>query len=98
MTSAQREDLYLEWELTSTKLKKEIREDFQKEFGREQSVEQWEEFLIDALNLRRQWLHRFQDWSSGTTGYLVSVLKLPFRSLRFPGRSLGYVQNFIPGI
>lgn len=61
MTSAQREDLYLEWELTSTKLKKEIREDFQKEFGREQSVEQWEEFLIDALNLRRQWLHRFQD-------------------------------------
>ncbi len=56
MTEGQREDLYIEWEITFTSDKEKIKEKYQQQFGEEQSVEHWEEYLADALNLRQQWI------------------------------------------
>lgn len=56
MTEVQREDLYIEWEITFTSDKEKIKEEYHQEFGKDQSIEHWEEYLADALNLRQQWI------------------------------------------
>lgn len=55
MTEKQRNDLYIEWEVTSSKIKNQLREAYREQFGDEQSNEHWEEYLADALNLRQSW-------------------------------------------
>lgn len=55
MTEKQRNDLYVEWEVTSTKIKNQLKEKYIGQYGAEPSGEHWENFLVDALNLRQSW-------------------------------------------
>lgn len=52
MTKAQREDLLIEWELTSSRDKIAIREDYARQYGGFISEGHWESYLIEVLNLR----------------------------------------------
>ncbi|WP_163339585.1 hypothetical protein [Desulfopila sp. IMCC35008] len=55
MTDKQRKDLYIEWDVTSSKVKKQITDQYQQEFGEKMSTEHWEEYLVKALNLKQSW-------------------------------------------
>ncbi|WP_163338145.1 hypothetical protein [Desulfopila sp. IMCC35008] len=55
MTSEQRHDLEVEWQVTSTRLKQMITEEYHKKFGSPNSNEHWEAYLVEALNLKRVW-------------------------------------------
>lgn len=55
MTDKQRKDLYIEWEVTSSKIKNQITEQYLEEFGEKVSAEHWEEYLVQALNLKQSW-------------------------------------------
>ncbi len=55
MTEAQREDLYLEWELTPSKLKQQIRKDYFEKYGSKRPQGHWEEYLVNVLNLKQMW-------------------------------------------
>jgi hypothetical protein len=55
MTDKQRKDLYIEWDVTSSKIKEQITIQYQKKYGREMSGPHWEEFLVKALNLKQSW-------------------------------------------
>lgn len=55
MTDKQKEDLYIEWDVTSSRLKEQIRQQYKEQYGDGQSLEHWEEYLVDVLNLRQSW-------------------------------------------
>lgn len=55
MTPEQRYDLAIEWRLTNYQLRQTITEEYQRKYGGEQSREHWEEYLIEALNLKSFW-------------------------------------------
>jgi hypothetical protein len=55
MTNEQRQDLMIEWQVTSTRLKHMITEEYHQRFGNQESNEHWETYLIEALNLKRVW-------------------------------------------
>lgn len=58
MTAEQREDLLVEWDITSTRIKNQIITEYHQQFGNTQPIEHWELFLIDALNLQQSWRAR----------------------------------------
>ena len=58
MTEKQRKDLFVEWEVTSTKIKNQLKEEYIDKFGMDPSGEHWENFLVEALNLRQSWKSR----------------------------------------
>jgi hypothetical protein len=55
MTDKQRKDLYIEWDVTSSQIKEQITDQYQKQFGEVISKEHWEEYLVTALNLKQSW-------------------------------------------
>lgn len=55
MTPEQRYDLAIEWRLTSNRMKEIIKEEYSKKYGDNTSEEQWEKFLIEALNIETFW-------------------------------------------
>lgn len=55
MTTEEREDLYVEWEITPTKNKAFIKEQYEQQFKGKMPQEHWEEYLVEALNLKRVW-------------------------------------------
>lgn len=55
MTETQREDLLLEWELTPSKIKQHIQDEYVQKYGDIFSRDCWEDHLVEALNLRRIW-------------------------------------------
>jgi len=55
MTEKQREDLHTEWKITSTKVKHMILTEYHKRYGHSQNAEHWDNYLIEALNLRQSW-------------------------------------------
>lgn len=55
MTPEQRYDLAIEWRLTNYKLRQMIKEEYLRQFGEHCSQEHWEEYLIEALNIRPFW-------------------------------------------
>lgn len=55
MTDKQRKDLYIEWDVTSSKVKQQIMSQYEKEYGSKVSNEHWEEYLVKALNLKQSW-------------------------------------------
>ena len=55
MTREQREDLYIEWEITSTETKQNLRREYREKYGDDQPVEHWEEYLVEALNVKPMW-------------------------------------------
>lgn len=58
MTREQREDLLIEWELTSSKVKMTIEKEYVRRYGDVLSDKDWQEYLIEALNLRQSWQGR----------------------------------------
>ncbi len=55
MTPEQRYDLAIEWRLTSNKMQQLIKEEYAKKYGTNNPEEHWEEFLVDALNIKQFW-------------------------------------------
>lgn len=55
MTDRQREDLWIEWQVTSSRVKEQITGQYRDAYGEKLSEEHWEEFLVEALNLRQSW-------------------------------------------
>jgi len=55
MTPEQRYDLAIEWRLTSNRMKEIIREEYNRKYGSNGSDEQWESYLIKALNIETFW-------------------------------------------
>ncbi len=55
MTPEQRYDLAIEWRLTSNRMQKQIKEEYSKKFNGTYSEEHWEEYLVEALNIRPFW-------------------------------------------
>lgn len=55
MTPEQRYDLAIEWRLTSNRMKEIIKEEYNKKYGSNTSDEQWESYLIKALNIESFW-------------------------------------------
>ncbi|SHO50400.1 hypothetical protein [Desulfopila aestuarii] len=55
MTPEQRYDLAIEWRLTSNRMKEIIKEEYNKKYGTNTSDEQWESYLIKALNIESFW-------------------------------------------
>ncbi len=58
MTDEQREDLMIEWSITSTLVKKQIVDLYYQHFGENQTADHWEHFLVDTLNLQQSWTYR----------------------------------------
>jgi len=55
MTPEQRYDLAIEWRLTSNRMKEIIKDEYNRKYGPDTSNEQWERFLIKALNIESFW-------------------------------------------
>jgi len=55
MTPEQRYDLAIEWRLTSNRMKEIIKEEYDRKYGPNSSDEQWESYLIKALNIETFW-------------------------------------------
>jgi len=55
MTPEQRYDLAIEWRLTSNRMKEIIKDEYNKKYGTDTSNEQWERYLIKALNIESFW-------------------------------------------
>ncbi len=55
MADAQRRDLYIEWEISSTATRHRIMAEYEEQYGMEQPQEHWEEYLLEALNLAPSW-------------------------------------------
>lgn len=55
MTPEQRYDLAIEWRLTSTRMQQLIKEEYAKTHGSNTSEEQWEKYLVEALNIKPFW-------------------------------------------
>lgn len=58
MTIEQREDLLLEWRLTSTKVKHLVHSKYHRLHGNQAGRDQWEAFLVKELNLEQSWRAR----------------------------------------
>ena len=56
MTPEQKKDLYIEWEITSSQIKAKIKAEYEEKYGTDTSLEHWENYLIEALNVRPMWL------------------------------------------
>ncbi|WP_163340231.1 hypothetical protein [Desulfopila sp. IMCC35008] len=55
MTEAQREDLLLEWEVTPSKIKQIVLDEYKREYGDIFSRDNWEQHLVDILNMKQMW-------------------------------------------
>lgn len=55
MTPEQRYDLAIEWRLTSNRMKEIIKDEYNKKYGTDTSNEQWEKYLVKALNIESFW-------------------------------------------
>ncbi|MFV0437882.1 MAG: hypothetical protein ACK5PS_10915 [Desulfopila sp.] len=55
MTPEQRNDLAIEWRLTSNRLKEIITKEYHDRYGEITSREHWEQYLVEALNLETIW-------------------------------------------
>lgn len=55
MTPEQRYDLAIEWRLTSNRIQQLIEEEYTEKFGPKKSEEHWEEYLVEALNIKPFW-------------------------------------------
>lgn len=58
MTEEQREDLLTEWSVTSSKMKKQIEQEYLDRFGTKHNQAHWERYLVEALNLEQSWRGR----------------------------------------
>ena len=58
MTEEQREDLLIEWNITSTKIKDEIKQEYRNRHGSNRGIDHWEHYLVKALNLEQSWRKR----------------------------------------
>lgn len=55
MTPEQRYDLAIEWRLTSNRMQKLIKDEYTEKFNGINSEEHWEEYLVEALNIKPFW-------------------------------------------
>jgi hypothetical protein len=55
MTPEQRYDLAIEWRLTSNRMQQIIKDEYNKKHGNQSSEEHWEEYLVEALNIKPFW-------------------------------------------
>jgi len=55
MTPEQRDDLAIEWRLTSKRIREIIKEEYIRKYGNDNSEEHWEEYLVKALNIEKLW-------------------------------------------
>lgn len=55
MTPEQRNDLCIEWEYTNPAVRQKMIEEFQERHRQGQSWENWEEFIVEKLNIRQFW-------------------------------------------
>lgn len=55
MTPEQRYDLAIEWRLTSNRMQQLIKEEYTRKHGNNRPEEHWEEYLIEALNIKPFW-------------------------------------------
>ncbi len=55
MTPEQRYDLAIEWRLTSNRMQQIIKDEYTRKHGNQISEEHWEEYLVEALNIRPFW-------------------------------------------
>ncbi|SHO52319.1 hypothetical protein [Desulfopila aestuarii] len=58
MTEEQREDLLIEWSVTSSKIREQIEKEYLERCGSLQSQAHWEQHLVKALNLEQSWRRR----------------------------------------
>lgn len=55
MTPEQRYDLAIEWRLTSNRMQKLIKDEYTEKYTGIHSEEHWEEYLVEALNIKPFW-------------------------------------------
>ena len=55
MTPEQRYDLAIEWRLTSNRMQQYIKDEYIRRYGAKQSEEHWEQYLVEALNIKPFW-------------------------------------------
>lgn len=55
MTLEQRNDLCLEWESISATIRRQLLEEYQAEHDADLQWEQWEEFMVQRLQLKQFW-------------------------------------------
>lgn len=55
MTPEQRYDLAIEWRLTSNRMQQIIKDEYIQQHGSNTSEEDWEKYLIKALNIEPFW-------------------------------------------
>jgi hypothetical protein len=55
MTPEQRYDLAIEWRLTSNRMQQYIKEEYNRKYGPNNPEEHWEQFLVEALNIKPFW-------------------------------------------
>lgn len=55
MTLEQRNDLCLEWESISTTSRRQLLEEYQAKYQTDLEWEQWEEFVVQRLQLKQFW-------------------------------------------
>lgn len=55
MTPEQRYDIAIEWRLTSNRMQQLIKDEYSKKYGENTTEDHWEEFLVEALNIKPFW-------------------------------------------
>lgn len=73
MTPELRYDLFIEWQVTSTLTKQKIQEAYQEKYSTNQADENWEEYLVEALDIKHFFENcrvALEDQSSAASHYL----------------------------
>lgn len=55
MTPEQRKDLAIEWQVTGSRMKQDIKTEYLKKYGHNHNEVHWEKHLVEALNIRPYW-------------------------------------------
>lgn len=55
MTPEQRKDLAIEWQITDSRTKQDIKSEYLRKYGHVHNEEHWEVHLLEALNIRPYW-------------------------------------------